>query len=100
MRSFVTIFCLCVALVCSLAPAANAGEAFQAMKRQFCVPLAGNEEAVAMCQTYWNLRVCYGQSREEAFSQCKGLCDNKYGAGTGTGGVCQAYCQNMWTRDN
>jgi hypothetical protein len=100
MRALCIALCLCSFLLLSLSAPANAGEAFQAMKRQFCVPLAGNEEAVALCQTYWNLRICYGQSREEAFSQCKALCDNKYGAGTGTGGTCQAYCQNMWTRDN
>ncbi|MDA8126327.1 MAG: hypothetical protein M0009_14205 [Deltaproteobacteria bacterium] len=99
MRTLVIIFGLWGAMLFSHPLAANAGEAFQAMKRTFCAPIA-NEEAMGICQTYWNLRICYGQSREEAFSSCKSLCNNKYGLGTGTGGVCQAYCQNMWTRDN
>jgi len=100
MRALVIIFCVSCAFLFSLNHAANAGEATRVMEKHFCAPLFGNDEPVNKCVSSWNHRINYGKSREDAFSSCKNACDNKYGAGTGTGGVCQRYCQNTWERDN
>jgi len=70
------------------------------MKKYFCAPLVNDEAAMSVCQTYWNLRICYGQSREEAFSSCKNLCNNRYSAGSGQSGACLSNCLSMWNRDN
>lgn len=98
MRPLLLALCVFCSTI-GLSTTTHAGEAFMALKKQFCSPMI-NEEAIGICQTYWNLRICYGQSREEAFGQCKSLCNNKYGSGTQKSNVCQSYCQAMWSRDN